>query len=343
MAGIDLAAISAVLARQFDLPVIRQIAEASVLFSELPKRPYQGKAADWRVSGDGRTVSKVASGADAPAATQNEKKLATLGWGRYTTVVQIGFDAITAALNAPGDMGAINLLEGELIDGVRAIAKDVNADLYAGLQATADSVVGLAEAIDSTGTYAGINQAVDAWWASHESGAGVTLTTALLDTALETVGDNYGANLVPGRDIIVCRGDLHKKLSQLETAGGNKQHVVSTAPGQTGQVILAGGRTALWYDGLRVIKDTQCTASFMYLIRMSEIAIRFMPFTLPGTSDVVMRNVPSGDQEQETATPVMVHVIPLARAGDHVKLQLLVQIQLVSRSRYAHGKLNVIA
>lgn len=334
---VDLSSVLAALSETFDEPIRSTLNRESPFLSVLPKRPYAGEQVDWRVSVGGLSVINPNSGADwgANASLDTKKKL-TLGWGRYACKVIVGFDALTAAAKAPS--GAFDAIVTEAQEGVRAIAKAMDDDLFDGT-GSGNTLVGLETAIDATATYAGINPSDVSAWASTEDGATSTvLTEGNLDTALEDVASAWGSPL-GGGDVIVTTHALRAKLKALLTASGNRTHQIMTDAGGQPTVTLHGGASGVIFSGVPVIADPDCTTSCLYLCRLSEMEFRYMPFTVPGNDSPVM--VPVRDRAGNVigSQPSIAHVFKLANTGDHIAFGVIVQAQLVVRHRKASGKL----
>lgn len=334
MAGAILSDYAVQIAQTFDASVRSQIERSSPLLAWLPKKPYYGKAIDWRVSGSGRTVTAFASGAAAPAADFDARKTAALGWGRYGARVSIARDALQIARNQPGNGEAVqSLYEEEFSLATAAISKAVNDDLYNGA-AGGNTIVGLDTALSAStgaGSYAGIDGAVDTWWASATAGVhGTETVLALTDMTLigHNVFTSYGAPLGP-QDAYFTTGLLFKKYGDLLAA--NPRTIVNENTNR-----LAGGWASLESDGVPVFRDLNATAKRIYGLRKSEIELCYLPMTDERGFPVMSAPMTGGAQGEQAPQPVMLNVIPLSVTGHAVEWFVWVQLQLKVRSRFAH-------
>lgn len=327
--------IAAILSKLFSGPSLSQINRSAPLFSWLPKRPYGGKACDWRVAGSGLTVSNFASGGAAPTATFDERIAATLAWGRYGVRISVADDAYSAARQQGGD-AIFDLFREEMELAAKAIAKDIENDLFAGA-GTSNTIAGVAAAILDSGTYAGIDSSSKTWFKSGAfgtAGSELAMTLAGFGDFEEACFDQFGAPLGEA-DAYFTTSSLYGKYTSL--LGANPQQVVnSPTPGAPG-VDLAGGARSLSYNGVPVLRSGSCTAERIYALCRDEIELRYLPVTLPGGAPLMVEPIPVGDTNSGDEVPAFLHVKRLGASGAAEDFFVYAQVQLVAKSRFAHG------
>lgn len=333
MASTLLADVAPVLARMFDLRIRNQINRSSILLEWLPKKSYAGKAIDWRIQGDGRTVANFASGAASPGGTFDERKTATLSWGRAHTEIEIAFDSLIIAMQAPNVEDAIvDLFEEDMKQAGRAIGKKINAELYTSTGASNDAV-GLGAAI-AAGAYAGITETY--WESAVQDLATGSLVQADMITFDELIFNKFG------RPLDGTKGDIY-----LTTPDGysNFQTDIGAVAG-TRQIIDAGNRsgmlsvggTGLDFNGVPIVRDVDCILDQVYGLRRDSIKLRFLPVIMVNGMPVQQdRQLVTGTLNEEEPTEMMIHVNELGRVGAAAKFQVWIQYQLEVTDRYAHG------
>jgi len=334
MAAGTLTDLSTILSKLFNHDSISQLNRAAPFFGWLEKKAYSGKAVDWRTAGDGVTVSTFASGAGAPADTFDERKSASLAWARYGATISVADDALAAALGQGTEAAIFSLFEEEIRLASSAIAKAVEDDLFAG-DGTSDSLYGTDVAVLDSGAYAGIDQGVDAWWASAAYGTAASEAEMTLDDFGQfsaAIFDTYGAALDGNAgDAWVMDGALYQKFSAL--VGANPVQYANM-----GGLDLAAGARSLSYDGVPILRSGGSTALRVYGMRKDECELNYMP--VRDSKGAIISNdisVPVGDTGSGAESPLMLHVTPLGRTGAAQRYLCYLQVQLKCRSRFSHG------
>ena len=160
---------------------------------------------------------------------------------------------------------------------VQLAEKTLSQNLGTGLYNTGtdpDAIVGLRLAVDSAGTYGGIDRSSYTWWSAQED----STTTALSISAMQSLyGDCTIGSAVP--TVIPCTQDIYddyftllqpqQRFSDSDTANGGFQNLL--------------------FSGKPVVVDNQCPASHMFLLNEdyleltvhSKEAWRYEPFQKP--------------------------------------------------------------
>ena len=334
--------ISTILAKTFDLKARTQANRSAPFLKWLPKRAYAGKAIDWKVYGPGRTAAAFASGADAPSSSDDVPLAPTLSWARYHTTIEIAFDALIAAINAPNrDQAVQDLFEDEVMQAAGVIANTIETALFAG-DGTSNAIAGVGIGIDAATTgndYAGIDVSTYTSWVSTEygtAGSELAMTLPTFATFHQNMFTTFGAPLAnEAGDAWWTTPANYAKFQGL--LGANPYQIVNQ-----GGVALQGGASSLGFDGVPVFRSQKCTTDTLYGVRRANVEFRFMPvMQVNGMPLQNSRDMVAGPLGAEEPTEVMFHFNELGRSGAAVKYQVWVQCQLVVRDRIAHGVWHV--
>lgn len=189
------------------------------------------------------------SGYDAIAASPSDTvKNAYTEFKRLTVPMVIDSDTLFKANNAEA-VANIVVLQSE-----QARMRAQNLLATAVMQSTgsnAKAIVGLPLAVDSTGTYLGIDRASNSWWAANEDAS----TTALSLSALNSMFNNCSEG---GRHpSIIISGTAH-----YEAFWNLGTPYVSQDLGPTGrdEQLFAAGFTNLLFNGVPWVRDPLVTA-----------------------------------------------------------------------------------
>lgn len=276
MASTTLATVSAALSLLFASRLETQINSVSVLPQLLPVVMGGGKALNWTAEFTGATnaaattdgVALSSSDADAEA-----EVAATLPWAQYTKVSSVS-DLAQAAANSnyrPDSIGSIDadLLLGRIVTQGRRIALGIATDMYAGDPgASPAQLAGAALAIDSSGTFAGINPATYTEWAATEQTcATAALTFDVLRSFFTAIYDACG--YMP--EFVTCNSTLFNLVRGLFSdyeANVAREIVMARGGGLDGTeprvVKLSAGMRAVEVDGVVFVLDRAATANTFY-------------------------------------------------------------------------------
>ncbi len=326
-----LATILAQLATLFEPEIVRQINRSAVLSSLIRWLPIEsGKRVEWVVEGDGHIFESYAEDADPANYAVDVLKNANLAHAQYWAPFSLTEAAAAGAQNTGNPAGATNLLRRYLENSLTKLADGINGKLFTGTGA--NEITGLETGVDSTGVYAGIDQGVDAYWASTEDGTGGTdrpLTTAIMRKLKRNVTIQSGE----APDVYITTPALADKYGDLAGSRRSSLDLVQTS-GRAIKVIDVGW-TALEFDGAPVIADRQCTAGVMYGLNSRYLIGRWLPF------------LQLGDEGNQPGTTLFgspnglpVKFIQEGRSGDRIKILPKAWPQLEITKRNAHGKIT---
>lgn len=147
-----------------------------------PPVDQAGDVPRWVVHYAGQTATEFSEGAAAPAAGSQSYADAVLAWRYFAVTVRVtghARDRLRASNAAPG-FGAA--LPEAMSRGQRDLVHGISTSLMD------NSAGGLDNAVDSTGTYAGLARGTYAWWASYEQSIG-TLAESDLETMFAALED----------------------------------------------------------------------------------------------------------------------------------------------------------
>jgi hypothetical protein len=150
-------------------------------------QPTDSKGPRWQAKTVGRTAVNYALGGAFPAGAQFQHAQASLAWGRCVATIELYGQAMDE-LDAGSPLAIDNYLREQFDDATMAMVAKLDAEVWGAV--TANGMTGLQTAIDSTGTYAGINRASVTNWASAQgdnSGTPRAVTKALMDALVNTL------------------------------------------------------------------------------------------------------------------------------------------------------------
>lgn len=352
-----LAAISAVLSLILAEVVEEQFRRDAVLPNLLACEPDVNATCTWSAKFAARTTAGArAEGYEVDSADfeTDTRKQASLTWAHYEAYAKVtGTAQRIAAANGRFGAGADALLMEEVADATNELTQKIGANSYNGsVAATPVEIEGLARAVDSTGTYAGLAQSSYASWASGEnthalSSISVTdIRTKLLRPFKNATG------MYP--EFIMTDGTVYDALSGL----GDDLVQVQTAPlapaalmGQKVDVVGLGFRYVT-IDGVPVIEDRHCTSQTMYAIHSRFLSYRQVPPAWssmdPGQLQRMIKEMTGATISLDEIVAAMgrakrrisAQVNALAKTGDSTRVQLVTDLQLRLKRRNAAAKLT---
>lgn len=371
MAATTSADIAAALSLLFAPRLSRGINDSNVLLHLLPLRVGSGKSMNWTVeltgAADGAAVAESTT-RSASDADSDVELAATLPWAIMDKVASVTGLAEATASTSPNKGSLLNgrasLLGARATNAYTALLRGAQKALYTGQASQSPGqIVGIAQAIDATGTYAGIAQGSYSTWASTEStAASASLGFGTFSTFFSSIYDACGEKPT----FVVCdstRFDQVKALYGSNTVPYLREIVMpqprtemDMLPPDDRVVKLAAGMEAISVDGIPFIRDRDCTASTFYAINTRYMHLEQLPkFANEVTDEMVMATIeravgPAIDrvgaktrQEIISAIQNPVGVIPffhaLGKAGDQDTIQAVAYLQLQCTLRNFHGKL----
>jgi hypothetical protein len=333
-----------------------QINRSCTLLSLLPIK-LRGSPMSWSVKFRGRTAAAgLAQTANAPAASTDIKRQASLTMGEYAdtaSVTGLAQSAAAMAANPLAIAGGADLMMDEIKDAVGNIAETLGGDIYSGTGGTTDPIIGLATAIDSSGTYANIDSGTYTEWASTEStGLLANISFEMLRTFLTAI------HTLSGRRPNLCV-TTPTVLDAIRGLFANYPSYVDRVPlGANGaEVKLVSGTRALYVENCWFIDDTRCTSNTIYALNLDEIELSVMPhaeFTAAGLNP----NAVAAEFARVTGDPMnaeeaaafigravngglIPYIKQLGATGNQDSKQVIVYAQLRPLGRKFHGKLTL--
>jgi hypothetical protein len=354
MAGAVLSDISAVMNLVFGDSLANQMRRDVILPNLVRVENDANSTCTWPVKFTGRnTASAKAEGFDAADGDYSTdlRKQATIVWAEYFAFAKVsGLSQALAAATRAG--GSYDLLSSELRDAVEELAVLISSDTYAGNDGdTPAEIEGLANAIDSTGTYAGLAQGSYSEWASGEDTlASASLSLGNLRTKLHRKFKD-GCGFWP--EFVVTTPTVFDQVCALfpENSRNIIDQVTTSARG-TVNLKAIGGYRAVEVDGIPYIEDRHCTASTLYAIHSDFLSYQQVPAAGSGVSSAfsVQQSVkaltgdmlPLGEIEAmlaRGASRLQPVIEPLGKTGDNMKVLVKWYGQLKLRRRNAAAKL----
>lgn len=368
MAQSKLADVSAALSLIFGAKLVTQINSVAVLLFLLPVLTGTGKALFWTVEFTGATDAVASAEGVARDSTDADAEIevnATLGWAQYdktTSVTGLAEAAVGSNFN-PASVGTENgsLLLGRIKKQNRRIGLGLARDLYAGNPgATPIELAGAALAIDSSGTFAGINPVTYTEWAAVEN------THPLADISFQVIREKL---LTPIYDacgeqveFVTCPSNIFDKMKGL--FGDNELNVsreitLGRGGGEDGMdrrvAKLEAGMDIITQDGVTFVRDLHATANTMYAWNTNYVCIRQLSplrniFSegadaiqqfFRGLMDNPELVLPRADIEGMAAISngVIPHVKLLGARGDSTEAMVICYAQVEWLRRNAFGKL----
>lgn len=331
MTALAFSDITAVLASRFASQISRQMNRSIPLASVLPVYPHEsGQTIQWAIEHGADVGGVVADGADISTYNKDTKAAATLNFGIYSDAIQLNGFAMAAAQMAGNPSALVNLLAHEVGNSAHRLGKIIGTDIYSG--ATSGGIVGLnpsttVGAVGSTGTYAGvIRGSVTQWAGNYSSNGGVArpLSFDLMRTMMRTIYVASGEK----PNLIVCDPVSFQNLGKLYDSGRQFNQNIQAG---VGKIILDAGYNALSFDGVAVLEDVNCQAGKMYFLNLDHVSL------VAGADSSTMVGLGMGSvavqghaesQLGANVTKLSARLNPLARAGDHIRMQLITYVQL---------------
>lgn len=356
MATLARADISAAMSLILQDPMVDQFRRDIVLLHLLTvKNNGRNDTLTWNPKFTGRTAGgPYAEGADMSDGDfdSHVRQKATLNWAEYRAGAKVS--GLAMSVSGAGGYAGVgsDLFDEELRDAIDKMAIDVGSDMYAG-DPTASPVelAGAAIAIDSSGTFAGLNSGTYTEWVSGEN----TLATASLSfdelrsKLIRPVKDATGRD----PDFVMCPGTVFDSIKALASDAGMNAIVNEVrVNGVTIDITRAAGAYAVQVDGVPFIEDRHCTSSTLYAITASDVEVVQLPSITPARDPARVAaaiKALTGVDTQPTEVEMRMRrsgvVVPtiefLAQTGDAYKAMCKVYLQLKWRTRRGHAKLTL--
>ena len=350
----NLATISAVLNLIFAEKIAANFRRDAVLPNLLKVDPLgaTNSTATWKGKLAARnTANAVAEGhtvVDGDFSTDTRKQ-ATLAWAHYESYYSISGTALRIATANGGNND--DLLMEEMGDALDELTVNISSDSYAGNVTNSPiEVEGLARAVKSTVSYAGIDPAVDTTWAAaQDTLAAASLSIANLRTKLLRPYKDANGTMP---EFVICDGTRWDLVAALmDTKAVINVDTLVTANGTIKLAEL--GFRAIRIDGVPFIEDRHCTSAVFYALSSQNVSYMQTPplassmdpaVLARAIKDLVGMDVSSNDiaaaqlMMKGRLTP---QINLLAKSGDSTRGQAVIDLQLKVRSRAKTAKLTL--
>lgn len=265
-----LSGITSALAQTFQNEVKSQVNRMSVLLSILRVKVGAGKNVAWDVEYDGAIAENFSDGADVSNYGSDGLMPATLSWGLHRSNFRVTDLAAATAATSHSPQQVKDLIGRGFFNSMGKLASTLNGNFYSGA-GTGTTIAGLSLAVDSAGTYAGIDRGSYSWWGSYEvDSSSAQISLAQIRTDLAGVYTNCGMR----PDVALCAPAVRNKIVELFDAGRQWNRDVLTARGKT---TLEYSSNVIVVDGVQFIEDKDCTAGAIYYLNSNEIDVEVLP------------------------------------------------------------------
>lgn len=269
-----------------------QIQRKAPLLRLLPvKAVTTGQNIGWDMTYAGQAADAVnLDGGNFLSAAADPQVGLSLGFGAYSAPVKVTTKAqwTGAAIAAPGYDFLSNFIQRNLNEGMNALVKKLNQDLYLG--AAGNAMTGLSTAVAASGTYATLSGSSGNNWISTVAGNSNSLRNVTLALIKSTMSSIAAVSPKGRPDIAVCAPGVFNSVEAL--FDGTLYTQAGRNDLQFGQVMTNGGlikatgfRSLYWASaGLNIIEDPDCansaitnTTSCMYFLNSDSVEIQFLP------------------------------------------------------------------
>ena len=317
----------------------RQENRSAVLLNLLMKMMGIGKNVAFDATFGTATGQNFADGEDVTVFNNDSEVPAILAWAIYGDAFAVTALAESASVSSRTELA--NLFLKKLTDAADRTAKILNSELMLGA-GTGTLINGLynpSGPLDTTGTYATIDRAVNTSWASNENANGGVPRALTIDLLEETLEDIYIASgLIP--DLLITSPRQWRAYANLVAP---EKRYLQDVYIRGEQIKLDGGWQALEVNGIPMFKDKDHPNDKIGFLNTDHIGIYNLPPSVPVKGRAVgMIPIAGTPQEQAglAATPaLMARVIELASSGDKRNFQIVTWCQLASDRCNAHGSL----
>jgi hypothetical protein len=285
--ALDYTELSATTQKYFYPKLVDNIFTSNILLMRAKKKGWYEK-----VGGGEKIVMPVAyalntasgwySGGESLTVTANDQiTAAEFSWKQaHATISITGRDE---AINGGSKESIINFVRAKTQLCEKTLADNLGTGLY-NVGTDADAIVGLRLAVDSAGTYGGINRTNYSWWSAQEDSTTTTLSLGLIQGMYGdcTVGSSHPTVITTTQDIYdIYIGKLQpmQRYQDSDTASSGFQNVM--------------------HAGTPVVVDNHCPANHMFFINEEFIRfivhkdrdMKFMPFVRPTNQDVAVAHI----------------------------------------------------
>lgn len=183
------------------------------------------------------------SGYDSLNVSPNDTiKTIAFDWKQY--YVPVSIDGLTL-IKTDNPEAIADIIKLQFAQAEMEMAENLGSDMFAFVQG-AKAIDSLDRAVDSGGTYGGIDRSTNTWWAANETTTSTSMTRAALNSL-------FSAASVGGRhpSIIVSGQDQYNRYYNIGVANQSIQQ----GPVAYDEQLYAGGFTNLLFNGIPWVKD----------------------------------------------------------------------------------------
>lgn len=302
-----------------------------------------GKNVAWDLAFSGNTATTVAEGADVADSeyASDVNVPAVMQWANYRTSFKVTETELDAAASSAGSATALMDLFGErILNGGEKLARTINVDMITGTGVDGSgnpAIVGLlGGALETTGTYAGINRAVFTEWAGNVDSNGGTLRPLTLDMLYKMDQNIFTASMEEATHLLVSPGIYRKYAGLFESNVRVMRNDGESKP-------MGSGASELFWRGLPVIRDPNMSAGTCVFFNARHVSAKYLP-RLQSPQDAVMQRmgelVGGNGDTVKNVTGVPARIAILAKTGDSVKVSMKTVLQLCVKRPNALGYIS---
>ena len=308
------------------------------LLSKVKKVPGTSAAINWTVSNGGNTAVNPGEGDDIQSSeyNQDDRVPMTLSRGIYRTSFGFTHTELAVVATLRPDMAADlirNRLRDAYLEGLAKLANKIEQDMLVGtgtatspLGGSVSNVVGLLNALLTSGTYAGqtVGGSNTGLVANVQSGVG-NVTRALLDRAFYEIEQASGT----APDFIMCspktasfiKGIGDTQIRYMQTDASREVDAISRAP-------LSRGVSVTSYNGVPVFQNSawyQASGDgYIVLGRLADLQVDFLSYEAWGdaVTDREDGMVSSNGEFVERLGGPPVKVYSVAKTGSSIKFAM---------------------
>ena len=323
------------LAQEYRGDVRRNINRRSALLRMLKVVPGEGKNIAWVPEFDGAFAESYSEGADVTTYGQDAQKPAILTWGLYRANINVTNLAMDASASSSSPDGNHQLWARHLVNSSAKLTSTLNSECWVG-DGSGTRMIGLSTAVDSTGTYATIDPAVDTLWKSYEYSTAEAITMAGIRADLAAIYVQSGDT----PDMAGCDPIVFNKVGALFD---NTRRQIESVNGGQGPVKLDAGFRAVECDGTVFFRDKDAPADSIFYLNSDEVEIQYLPSASQEKLIEAAGGEVAADDGFGSALAKAYKYEMLAKTGPAEKAEVLFTGSLVVKRRNAHGKRTSIA
>jgi len=334
--------ISSALPQLYGDQVVRQWNRVARLAGLIPVKPGKGKNVAWDVEFSGAAAATYTEGSDVSTYAQDPIVPATLDFGWYRSTFSLSDLEVAIAKQSKDAPAALMDIMGErMVGSISKLSSTINAALFTGAGGSGEILGLLGGVLANTGSYAGVYRTTGGtnyteWMSTILGNSSVdrALTVDLMAQLEQSIFEDSGTTPT----FYVCSPGVYRKYS------GLFETIRRVEGDGRGPMVYGTGAAELFYKGVPVFRDKDCTAKYMIAVNTDflEIEVVGQPIDPTAVSNGTQSAVSSNGQN---AAPLQIPVTvqPLAKLGDSQRFQTKVYIQLKCTRPNTMGYINDIS